>query len=135
MDQRVAPDAETENFINRWQGLTASELATEQSFVIELCDLLAVDKPHPTPDQSYMFERPRKEAHGDGSQSDRRVDCYKRGHFILEAKKLKVSPHKSQSCKQPYQPKLTPPQSCPSPVRGLLSYFISTTPVWRESSA
>ena len=93
MDQRVAPDAETENCIKRWQGLTASELASAQSFIIELCDLLGVNKPHPTPDQSYMFERPLKEALGDGSQSDRRVDCYKRGHFILEAKKLKAGQH------------------------------------------
>jgi hypothetical protein len=97
MDQRVNPHTEatraTEVFIERWQGLTASELATAQSFVIELCELLSVGKPHATPDQSYMFERPLKEAHGDGSQSDRRVDCYKRGHFILEAKKLKAGKH------------------------------------------
>lgn len=82
-----------EDFINRWQGSTASELATAQSFVIDLCELLGVDKPHATADQDYMFERPLKEAHGDGSQSDRRVDCYKRGHFILEAKKIKAGSH------------------------------------------
>jgi hypothetical protein len=47
-----------EDFIARWQGVTASELATAQSFVIDLCALLGVDKPHPTPEQDYMFERP-----------------------------------------------------------------------------
>jgi hypothetical protein len=97
MDQRAftppATDDRTEHFIQRWQGVTASELATAQSFVIDLCELLGVDKPHATAEQSYMFERPLKEAHGDGSLSDRRVDCYKRGHFILEAKKLKAGHH------------------------------------------
>jgi len=82
-----------ERFIARWKDVTASELATAQSFVIDLCELLGVEKPHATADQDYMFERPLKEAHGDGSQSDRRVDCYKRGHFILEAKKIKAGSH------------------------------------------
>lgn len=82
-----------ERFIERWKDVTASELATAQSFVIDLCELLEVEKPHATADQDYMFERPLKEAHGDGSQSDRRVDCYKRGHFILEAKKIKAGSH------------------------------------------
>lgn len=82
-----------EGFINRWQSITASELATAQSFVIDLCELLGVEKPHATQDQSYMFERPLKEEHGDGHISDRRIDCYKRGHFVLESKKLKLGSH------------------------------------------
>jgi len=45
-------------FIQRWQGVTASELSTAQSFVRELCELLGVQVPHPTPEQDYMFERP-----------------------------------------------------------------------------
>ncbi len=80
-------------FITRWQGVTASELATAQSFVIELCELLGVEKPHPTDDQAYMFERPVTFSHGDGSTSAGRVDCYKRGHFVLEAKKVKAGAH------------------------------------------
>ena len=80
-------------FIQRWSGTTASELATAQSFVMDLCQLLGVDKPHPTPEQSYMFERPVTFAHGDGSTSAGRIDCYRRGHFVLEAKKLKAGSH------------------------------------------
>lgn len=80
-------------FIERWQGVTASELATAQSFVMELCELLDVPKPHPTPAQDYMFERPVTFTHGDGSSSSGRVDCYRRGHFVLEAKKLKAGSH------------------------------------------
>jgi hypothetical protein len=80
-------------FIQRWQHNTASELATAQSFVIDLCELLGVTKPHPTPEQDYMFERPVTFAHGDGSTSAGRIDCYRRGHFVLEAKKLKAGSH------------------------------------------
>ncbi len=80
-------------FIARWQGSTASELATAQSFVIELCQLLGVDRPHPTPAQDYMFERPITFWHGDGGSSSGRIDCYKRGCFVLEAKKLKAAGH------------------------------------------
>ena len=80
-------------FIERWQGVTASELATAQTFVMDLCELLGVSKPHPTPAQDYMFERPVTFTHGDGSSSAGRIDCYRRGHFVLEAKKLKAGTH------------------------------------------
>ncbi|MDO9612563.1 MAG: class I SAM-dependent DNA methyltransferase, partial [Serpentinimonas sp.] len=80
-------------FIQRWQGVAASELATAQTFVMDLCELLGVPKPHPTPAQDYMFERPVTFSHGDGSSSAGRIDCYRRGHFVLEAKKLKAGAH------------------------------------------
>lgn len=80
-------------FIARWQGVTASELATAQSFVMDLCELLGVPKPHATPAHDYMFERPVTFTHGDGSSSAGRIDCYRRGHFVLEAKKLKAGSH------------------------------------------
>ncbi len=80
-------------FIGKWQGVQASELSTAQSFVNDLCDLLGQPHPHPTPEQAYMFERPITFLHGDGSSSAGRVDCYKRGHFVLEAKKLKAASH------------------------------------------
>ncbi len=92
----ASPDTTTaaaHAFIQRWQHNTASELATAQSFVMDLCELLGVTKPHPTPEQNYMFERPVTFAHGDGSTSAGRIDCYRRGHFVLEAKKLKAGSH------------------------------------------
>lgn len=89
----IATPAQTAAFITRWQGVTASELSTAQSFVIDLCALLGVDKPHPTPTQDYMFERPITFQHGDGSTSAGRIDCYKRDHFVLEAKKLQAASH------------------------------------------
>ena len=84
-------DTAASAFIQRWQGTTASELSTAQSFVRELCDLLSVPNPHPTAAQDYMFERPITFAHGDGSSSAGRIDCYKHGHFVLEAKKTRLN--------------------------------------------
>ena len=92
-DPADAAHAAAAAFIARWSGVRASELATAQSFVIDLCDLLGVAKPHPTPDQDYMFERPVTFAHGDGSSSAGRIDCYRRGAFVLEAKKLHAATH------------------------------------------
>ncbi|WP_041193722.1 class I SAM-dependent DNA methyltransferase [Candidatus Symbiobacter mobilis] len=86
----MAQDDVVEWFLNRWRGVDASELATAQSFVIDLCALLGVEQPLPTAERDYMFERPVEFRHGDGTTSAGRIDCYKRGHFVLEAKKVKA---------------------------------------------
>lgn len=86
-------DLAVQAFITRWQGVTASELATAQSFVMGLCDLLDLPQPHATADQDYMFERPVSFANPDGSNSLGRIDCYRRGRFVLEAKQLKAASH------------------------------------------
>lgn len=80
-------------FIARWTGVIASELSTSQSFLLELCQLLNVEKPHPTAEQDYMFERPVSFTHGDGSTSGGRIDLYRRGAFVLESKKLRAPTH------------------------------------------
>ena len=82
-----------DSFISRWQGVTASELSTSQSFLIDLCRTLGVEVPHPTPEQDYMFERPITFAHGDGSTSAGRIDLYRRGAFVLESKKVRLGVH------------------------------------------
>lgn len=82
-----------QDFIQKWSAVKASELSSAQSFVSDLCELLDVAKPHPTAEQDYMFERPVTFTHGDGSTSAGRIDCYKRGHFVLEAKALKTGEH------------------------------------------
>jgi hypothetical protein len=96
-DAHIASDgadsAAADAFIARWQGVTASELSTSQSFLIDLCRLLGVDAPHPTPEQDYMFERPITFAHGDGSSSAGRIDLYRRGAFVLESKKVRLGAH------------------------------------------
>lgn len=89
MTQKITAEV----FIQRWQEVKASELATAQSFVINLCEFLAVPKPHAKPEQDDMFERPATFAHGNGSTRAGRIDCYRRSHFVLEAKKLKAGAH------------------------------------------
>jgi hypothetical protein len=44
----------------------------------------------PAHEPHYQFERPITFRHGDGSSRAGRVDCYKRGHFVWESKKLKA---------------------------------------------
>ncbi|WP_271678724.1 class I SAM-dependent DNA methyltransferase [Thermomonas mangrovi] len=85
--------AAAQAFIDKWKGVAASELSTSQSFLIDLCELLGVDRPHPTPEQDYMFERPLTFQHADGSTSPGRVDLYRRGAFVLESKKIKAGAH------------------------------------------
>jgi hypothetical protein len=80
-------------FIAKWRGVTASELSTAQTFAMDLCQLLGVEPPHADAEQQYMFERPVTFTHGDGSTSAGRIDLYKRGRFVLEAKKLKAPTH------------------------------------------
>lgn len=84
---------DVDSFIARWQGVAASELSTSQSFLIDLCRLLGVDTPHPTPEHDYMFERPITFSHGDGSTSAGRIDLYRRGAFVLESKKVRLGTH------------------------------------------
>ncbi len=85
-----------EAFISRWSGASGSELANAQSFTRELCELLEVPPPDPaqadTRDNAYVFERRILFRHGDGSTSEGRADCYRRGAFVLEAKKIKLGP-------------------------------------------
>ncbi len=83
-------DSTIQHFIDRWKNSGAAERANYQLFLTELCDLLGVPGPEPTtPDDSenaYVFERSVTFHHADGSTSTGRIDLYKRGCFVLEAK-------------------------------------------------
>lgn len=83
-----APD--TASFIARWSSSGAAERANYQLFLSELCDLLGVARPDPTKpddaDNAYVFERSVTFHHPDGSTSTGRIDLYKRGCYVLEAK-------------------------------------------------
>lgn len=76
-------------FIERWKPSGGSEMANFQTFANELTDLLGVERPKPaTADgdhNDYRFERPVTFTHT-GRKSRGRIDLYKRGCFILEAK-------------------------------------------------
>jgi hypothetical protein len=67
-----------------------SELANFQPFILGLCEALGLDRPAMAQEQNerndYVFERRVDFKHPDGSRTAGRIDCYRRGHFILEGK-------------------------------------------------
>ena len=83
-------EASAQPFIDRWKNSGAAERANYQLFLSELCDVLGVQRPDPTkPDDTeneYVFERSVTFHYPDGSTSTGRIDLYKRGCFILEAR-------------------------------------------------
>lgn len=87
-------DPAIEAFLTCWRDADGSERANYQLFVGALCALLDLPAPEPAtgqPDQDgYVFERRVAFRHGDGSESVGFIDLYRRGAFVLEAKKLKV---------------------------------------------
>ena len=84
-----------ERFISRWQAAGGSERANYQLFVGELTELLGLPRPDParddTRDNAYVFERRVRFRHGDGAESHGFIDCYRRGAFVLEAKRIKAN--------------------------------------------
>jgi hypothetical protein len=77
-------------FIKRWQASAASERANYQLFLTELCAVLEVEPPQPAGSDealnAYVFEKSVRFPNRDGSFSLGRIDLYKRGFFVLEAK-------------------------------------------------
>lgn len=77
-------------FIKRWSPSGGAERANYQQFLSELCEVIGVPRPDPTKraerENAYVFEKDVLEPHGDGKNTVRRIDLYKRGCFVLEAK-------------------------------------------------
>jgi hypothetical protein len=95
-----------EQFIARWSEREGGqERANYGLFLIELCDALGLPHPDPagatTENNDYVFERTVEETNLDGTRSLRRIDLYKRGSFVLEAKQSRL----------PGGPKYVPPQT------------------------
>lgn len=91
---RQAPDS-VEQFIKRWEGHEGgAERANYGMYLSELCDVLGVPRPDPaqatTAENDYVFERAVKLTGLDGSVSTGRIDLYKRGAFVLEAKQSRL---------------------------------------------
>ncbi|WP_322965872.1 class I SAM-dependent DNA methyltransferase [Sphingomonas fuzhouensis] len=86
----MATDTDIEAFIAHWRETGGSELANTQSFIGALCKLVGVEPPQGSraddTHNDYVFERRVFQSNGDGSVSFGRIDAYKRGKFILEAK-------------------------------------------------
>jgi hypothetical protein len=83
-----------ETFITRWTARSGgAERANYGLFLIELCDLIGVGRPDPAGEETerneYVFERAVRFRHDDGTTSPGRIDLYKKGSFVLEAKQSK----------------------------------------------
>lgn len=96
-----------EDFIARWSQSGGHERGSAQPFLLELCDLLGVEKPPPpsaeTSLNDYAFERAINRQKPDGSTTTNFLDLYKAGHFVLETKQG-VNPARDKS--DPDQPLL-----------------------------
>lgn len=77
-----------DEFLERWNGSPGAERANAQAFIIDLCDLLALERPRVSgPDfEDYRFEKPVKIPHPDGGETNQYIDLYKRGCFVIENK-------------------------------------------------
>lgn len=75
-------------FIARWDGTEQAERANYIPFLNDLCTVLGVPQPDPAagPLGDYRYERGVTHRETEGATTTRRIDLYKRGCFILEAK-------------------------------------------------
>lgn len=83
-------------FIDRWSARRGgAERANYQMFLTELCESLDLPRPDPASDDTrsndYVFERGVKRRESEEMSSTLRIDLYKRGCFILEAKQSRAS--------------------------------------------
>ena len=86
-----------DSFIARWGDQTGGqERANYVLFLTELCDVIGVARPDPAGSErelnAYVFERLVHEPDGEGGHRRRRIDLYKHGCFVLEAKQSRLDP-------------------------------------------
>ncbi|WP_420408196.1 class I SAM-dependent DNA methyltransferase [Hoeflea sp.] len=84
-----------EAFITRWTAREGgAERANYQMFLSELCDVLGVERPEPAGAEralnDYVFERAVRTRASNDIASSKRIDLYRKGSFILEAKQSRL---------------------------------------------
>ena len=93
-------DDDIETFIARWSASSGAERANFQGFTYELCDLIGVSRPIPSVSDAdrnpYAFERAVEFKAPDGTTSNGRIDLYKKGSFVLEAKQSRQKDGKKE---------------------------------------
>lgn len=83
-------------FIDRWTvGEGGAERANYQLFLSELCDVVGVARPEPAEAthgrNDYVFERAVRPRTSAPTANPKRIDLYKKGAFILEAKQSRLA--------------------------------------------
>ena len=112
----MGDNPDVKRFIAQWRDTGGSELANTQSFINGLCQLIGVEPPHGSrtddSQNDYVFERRVFQDNGDGSVSFGRVDCYKRGAFILEAKQGSEADRAAAMISNMRSPTSSPARAC-----------------------
>lgn len=89
-----AEAAAVEAFIARWRLSEGAERAAYAQFLSEFCRLIGVEPPQPPTSDSdavtYRFEYPVRFPDGQGGHSTGRIDLYRKGAFVLEAKQSRL---------------------------------------------
>lgn len=79
-----------ESFTAKWAASGAAERANKDAYLLELCELLDVPRPDPTTGDdekdTYVFEKSAPLTHEGDVTTVGKIDLYKAGCFILEAK-------------------------------------------------
>lgn len=84
-----------------WASTQASERASFQPWLIQFCDALGVPAPVP-PTEQYQFEYPVRVIDRDGREATNFIDCWKAGHFALEAKATDVAEANEQPLRKAF---------------------------------
>jgi len=84
-----------------WASTQASERASFQPWLIQFCDALGVPAPVP-PSEQYQFEYPVRVIDRDGREATNFIDCWKAGHFALEAKATDVADANEQPLRKAF---------------------------------
>lgn len=89
-----AEAAAVEAFIARWRISEGAERAAYAQFLSEFCRLIGIEPPQPPTSDSgavtYRFEYPVRFPDGQGGHSTGRIDLYRKGAFVLEAKQSRL---------------------------------------------
>ena len=81
--------ARIETFLTTWQDSQGNERANYQTFFVDLCDALGVDRPPPkgnVADDPYCFDKDIRVYHPSGKVTAGYIDFYKADCFLVEAK-------------------------------------------------
>ena len=94
-----------DRFIARWTGGEGgAERANYVMFLTELCEVIGVDRPDPAGATSqfndYVFERAVRPRDSAEPHAPQRIDLYKKGCFILEAKQSRLPGKKKEISNQ-----------------------------------
>ena len=97
------PAVKVDEFLERWRHAGPAERANKDLFLVELCRVLAVEEPLPKTNDAekdrYVFEKDVARSREDGT-SIGRIDLYRAGSFVLEAKQVDAAKRESASWHQ-----------------------------------